>query len=289
VITTAGSGEAVDSVGRARSILLTAYVLREGRMLDALEAAARRGAAVTVRVEGHPYGDSDGTLTQQNASAVAELRALGADAAVTDADGSGPAMHMKALVCDGVAYLDDRNWPDDGQDTILRDDFSSDVRAIEDAALGRRPAPGRWFATTKAQALWSEARLLYAAGRGAHVDVESESFGVSPTVYAALKRLASRRVHCRLLVAQRDLNAKSRQALGLLAKAGVEIRVGDFDEKMAVVDGERAWTGSANSTATYYDGNQIDWGVRTDAPDVVRTLQSHFDAHWNAASPLAVT
>lgn len=286
MIRTASASDVVSAIERGHTVLLSAYVLRPGQLLDALEAAARRGARVTVRLEGRPYAGSDqdeaARLAAQNRDAVAELRAAGGDAAMVDtSQADGPPLHLKAAVCDGAAYLDDRNWPGDGADTIVRDDFADDVAAIEGALLHAHAPPAKWFWTEKAQALAGETRLLYGAQHARHVDVESESFG-RDGAYGALKALAAAGVHCRLLVAQRDVNPKSRLALQELERDGVEVRAGDFDEKMAVVDGSRAWTGSAN--ATYGYPNQSDWGVRTDSPEVVSALESHFNAHWDESS-----
>lgn len=268
----------------ARSVLLTAYTLRPGRMLDALEAAARRGARVTVRLEGHPYADATGELTATNRAAIKALRRLGADAKLADTNAhNGPALHMKAAVCDGVAYLDDRNWPGRG-DTIVRDDFRADVAAIESAALQRRTERTPEFWTSKRDALWAERRLLASATNAKRVDVESESFGTGSGAYGALKLLAKAGVACRLIVARRDLSAKSKRALASLSQAGVAVRVSDSDEKMAIVDRTRAWIGSANATSAYANGDQIDWGLRTDAPDVLRHLNRRFATTWNAAT-----
>lgn len=286
MIRTASTRQVVSAIERGHTVLLSAYVLRPGELLNALEAAARRGAQVAVRLEGRPYAGSDekeaARLAAQNRCAVAQLRAAGGDAALVDTgDADGPPLHLKAAVCDGVAYLDDRNWPGDGADTIVCDDFRADVAATEGALLHTNAPPAKWFWTDKAQALAGETRLLYGARQARQVDVESESFGRGGA-YGALKQLAAAGVHCRLLVAQRDVNPKSRQALEDLERAGVQVRAGDFDEKMAILDGARAWTGSANATYGYQ--NQTDWGVRTDSPEVVSALQSHFNAHWNESS-----
>ncbi|HEX5274496.1 MAG TPA: phospholipase D-like domain-containing protein [Candidatus Rubrimentiphilum sp.] len=269
--------------------MLTAYTLRHGAVLDELEAAARRGARVTVRLEGSPYADPSGELATANRRVLRELRRLGADARLADTNArNGPALHMKAAVCDGVAYLDDRNWPGAG-DTIVRDDFGADVAAIRTAALSGRADRTPEFSTDKRDALWAERRLLAGARNAQRVDVESESFGPGSGVYGELKQLAASGVHCRLIVSRRDLNDTSRRALASLSRAGVAVRVSESDEKMAVVDGARAWIGSANATSPFPNGDQIDWGLRTDAPDVLRHLSRRFASTWNAATSFTVS
>jgi phosphatidylserine/phosphatidylglycerophosphate/cardiolipin synthase-like enzyme len=76
-----------------RSIALTAYTLREGRVLRALEDAARGGADVRVRLERDPLDDASGTLHQANAASIAALRAAGAKAEATEP--GEPVLHLK--------------------------------------------------------------------------------------------------------------------------------------------------------------------------------------------------
>lgn len=286
MIRPASACDVLAAIGQARSVVFSAYVLRGGQYLSALEAAAKRGAQVTVRLEGRPYGGGNSAaaaaMNGDNAAAAAAIRAAGGDAALVDASGVVP-LHLKAAVCDGIAYLDDRNWPDDGADTIVRDDSGRDAAAIDGALLGRAAAVRKSFWTRKAQALAGETRLLDGARHAQDVDVESESFG-RDGAYAALKRVAARGVHCRLLVARRDLNPTSEIVLRDLEGDGVRVRIGASQEKLAVVDHARAWIGSANATWGY--PKELDWGLRTRSASVVETLQARFNAHWAHARPI---
>ncbi|HEY5257522.1 MAG TPA: hypothetical protein VIJ12_04010 [Candidatus Baltobacteraceae bacterium] len=63
-------------------IVVGAYLLHPGGLMTALEDAARRGAHIVVRAESSPYRDAG--AGRANASAVARLRSLGADAALVD-------------------------------------------------------------------------------------------------------------------------------------------------------------------------------------------------------------
>ncbi len=248
-------------------------------MLDALESAARSGERVTVALEGRPYGDGSGTLAQANARAARRLSIAGAAVRFADlADGKGPPLHMKALVCDGVAYLDDRNFPSSG-DTIVRDDSRSDARAVIAAADGNAASRRNlWF--TKAGAEAGEAQLIDRAVTGSRIDLCTESFGLGSPVYVALERAAQRGVRCRLLVCERDLTPVCAHALRLMAVHGIDVRVGPGAEKLAIVRHTGAWVGSANATSAYYDGATIDWGLRTKAPSIVSTLQRRFNDGW---------
>ena len=46
--------------------------------------------------------------------------------------------HLKAAVCDGVAYLDDRNWTKRGPEIVIADDAPDDVALVRDALAGAR-------------------------------------------------------------------------------------------------------------------------------------------------------
>jgi hypothetical protein len=262
--TTAGFTRALAS---AQHVALTSYTLHPGAVLGALEAAARRGAAVKVRLDGHPLGAK---LQHDNIAAVAELRAAGADAALSRP--SEPTLHAKAALVDGVAWLDDRNWAGTTSERIVRADDPADV------------------ATSKADALAREVDLIDRAG-AAELDVESESFG-NGSIYHALLRRAGAHLPTRLIVAGREVaeprNAAERTCLARLAALGVEVRIGDrrahdLNDKLAVSAGA-AWVGSANATyAGGPAGDQRDWGVATNAPDVIDGLRAAFERNWAVA------
>ncbi|HTV92013.1 MAG TPA: phospholipase D-like domain-containing protein [Verrucomicrobiae bacterium] len=290
MMTLSSTAELLSSIERARDVSLIAYTLPQGRVLDGLAAAAKAGTHVRVRLEGYIYKD-DGGVTAANAAAIAELRAVGADAQFVHPDQHAPdaMLHCKAALIDGELFLDDRNWPDDGADTILRDDFSRDARIVADAVAEREDAPTPFFAVAKRESLASEARLLNEARRGDDVIVESESFGANNRVYAALDALGRAGAHARLLVSARDMqgNVNEQGALRKLSADGVIVRVCDADEKFAVVRGSRGWIGSANATAAFDHPDQFDWGARTDAPAILAHVRRTFEERWQHAAPLA--
>jgi DNA-binding XRE family transcriptional regulator len=141
MVSLSSTSELLTALERAKNITFSAYVLRKGPVLDALKAACRRGAYVTVRAERQPYKIPHGAA--ENAHVLAGLRRRGADAESTRS------LHLKGVVADNAVYLDDRNWANDGGDTIVRDDFADDVKSVRDAIRGSLDTPNRYFATTK--------------------------------------------------------------------------------------------------------------------------------------------
>jgi len=257
MLSLASNADALAAIGSARSVAFSSYMLHPGAVFDALDAAARRGASVVVRVEASPY--RAGSLARLNARMVDRLRRDGADAR---AEGG---VHTKALTADGVAYYDDANWLEHGGDTIVRDTDAAD------------PA----VATTKGAALASELRLIEGARAGDSIDIETESFGNGP-ISGALERAARRGVRVRMLVSKRELGGNGREAATIadLVRAGAGVRATDATEKFALA-GSDAWVGSAN--ATYGAFEQSDWGVVTDDAEIREHCAQAFAGRWSLA------
>jgi phosphatidylserine/phosphatidylglycerophosphate/cardiolipin synthase-like enzyme len=286
MMTLSSTNDLLATLDHARDVSLMAYTLPAGRVLDGLAAAAKAGARVRVRLEGRIYND-DKDVGAANVAAIAKLRAAGADAQLvhSDKNASDAMLHCKAALVDGTLFLDDRNWPDDSGDTIVRDDFSRDAQIVRDALDGIEDPATPFFSVAKRESLASEARLLYEAHAGNDVIVESESFGANNRVYKAIDNAARAGAHVRLLVNARDLqgNANEAGALKKLAVDGVAVRLCDADEKLAVADETRGWLGSANATVAFDHPDQLDWGARTDAPAIVSHLRDVFEKRWAAA------
>ena len=254
MVSLASTADVLAALGSARSVVFSTYVLHPGCVLDALEAAAVRGARVEVRVEAVPY--RSGSLARLNARMVERLRRAGIDARVRDG------VHEKSLRTDAAAFYDDCNWLDRGGDTIVRDDEPDD------------PA----FATTKGGALASELRLIESARSGDAIDLETESFGNGP-ISGALERAARAGIRVRVVVARRELRGDRREArtIATLERAGVEVRASDAAEKFAIV-GQSAWVGSANATYGAFD--QTDWGTSTSDATIRTHCEEAFVSRW---------
>ncbi len=288
MIALSSTGELVAALQRAHDVSLTAYTLPRGSVLDALTDAAKHGARVRVRLEGYIYKD-DGNVGKANADALARLRNAGADARFVhrSANASDPMLHLKGAVVDDALFLDDRNWPDDGGDTIVRDDFQRDAQMVRDAVSGIEERATPFFSVRKRDALSSEARLINEAQRGDDVIVESESFGGANRVYTALDAAAKRGAHVSVLVADRELdgNANEKSAIDRLVHDGAQVAVCEADEKLAVVGEARGWLGSTNATAAFDHPDQLDWGMRTDDTAILAHLRDAFDSRWSASVP----
>lgn len=272
------------AMNAAKNITFSAYFIQpRGAVEQALEKAAKRGARVTVRLNGYFYNGRNAMLGG-NKQAVRALKKLDADAKIVHrSDRDGSAMHLKAAVCDGVAFLDDRNWAQWG-DTVIRDNKRVDVDAIRRAA-SYMPASCEGVKLDKAGALADESKLI----RGAHgerVEVAVESISRQSSVYSALLKLARAGCKPHLLVSKYGVAGSYGDAAERLERKGVVVRVGSNCEKFAIVNGTRAWIGSANGTSSHPHGDQFEWGIHTRARGIVRVLLSRFNSAWNRAEPL---
>lgn len=284
------------AVDRARSVSVSAYVLPKS-VTRHLVRAAHRGAAVRLRLPAYPYAgtyEDAQRLARENRAAADAVRRAGGDARLLSAKDP---LHLKAvLVDDRTAYLDDRNWSDDGAQTILVDDEPGDLAMVRDA-FDRKPMATDRMATAKPASLALECRLIDAVA-GDRLDVETESFGIGP-VYDALERRAGAGHPSRLLVCQREIGeARDKAAAGnrppgelraldRLTADGVDVRVTPEGEKMAVGP-DAAWVGSTNATRDWGStAKQLDWGMITRGPAIVGALRTRFEETWRAAVPYA--
>ena len=275
-------GELLAALGRARRIDLSAYALSDGRLVEALGAAARRGARVGVTLERAPYAREPvraAAFRAQNEAVAERLRAGGVRVRLAHAPGAP--FHLKAAVVDAALYLDDRNWPARGPDTIVRTTSRPSVAAARAAIRGRTPAAAP-LALRKDRALACEARAIERT-RGDRIDCESESFSASP-VFRALLSAARGGKHVRVLVAAREAGGaggrRERTALRALHAAGAEVRVAPSDEKMCVTS-DCAWLGSANASGG--EPHTVDWGTLTHRSALIAELSARFEATWRAA------
>lgn len=267
---TAGDVVALSSVEQVlraiacgRQISVEAYTLRPNVERE-LERAARRGAAVSVRLEAHPVGDAKGGFAALNERLAARLRAAGADAAL------GHPVHSKTIAVDGTLYLDEKNW--DSGDLVLRA-AGTDAKQIPN---------------DKRDALDAEAGLLRNARASDGAIVESESFGSFNVVESALSGLATAGAAPRLIVSDRELqrDPRERAVLTRLAAEGVAVRVSRDSEKLAAA-GNSVWLGSANATSPFGRGAMSDWGICTADDRIARAVRERLERTWSAARPFA--
>lgn len=257
-------------IRRAQRVEFGAYVLHPGRIERALTAAAQHGARVHVTLQRDPYRGGPGER-HANRDAARALRAAGATVSLLDR--AHAPFHLKAAVCDGTAFLDDRNWPADEREIVIADDAPLDVAAVRSALRGAASAGGA-IAMRKDAALQREAEQIDAAGE-APVVVETEAFGAGP-VSAALRRHARLGAPTTLLVAAREAShkPKERALLNALRADGVVVRETAVNEKLLLA-GDAAWVGSANATfAGGRAGAQIDWGLVTHDSAVVAAVRA---------------
>jgi hypothetical protein len=244
-------------IGSARDVAFGSYFLPHGAMRDALTGAARRGAHVAVTLQADPYRNPFGSRC--NAEAARVLLAAGAAVSLLPSDRAP--FHLKAAVCDGVAYLDDRNWTKRGPEIVVADDDPHDVALVRRALAGRGGAD-RTLATRKDVALSREVAVV-AGAHGIPVTVETERVATSPLT-RALQRHARSGAKTTLVVAPSNHHsAREASAIAQLVADGVIVREGGSNQKLALA-GSVAWIGSGNATgASGRNAAQLEWGLRT--------------------------
>jgi hypothetical protein len=255
-------------IGGAHDVAFGSYFLGRGSVRDALAGAARRGAHVALTLQADPYRNPYGA--RANADTARVLRQAGASVSLLPRDVAP--FHLKAAVCDGVAYLDDRNFTARGPEIVVADDDPGDVALVREALAGRGGA-GATLATRKDEVQRREVALVDGA-RTAPVIVETERVGASPLT-AALRRHARSGAPATLVVGRaKHLSARERSTLARLAADGVTIRRTGTNEKLALA-GDSAWIGSGNATAVFGRGaSQLEWGMVVHEPALVGAVRT---------------
>ena len=282
-----GDGRAplLDEIRAARrSIDLEVYIVTDDVILQALEDAQRRGVGVRVILEEQPFGGGGG---QDEIFARLERAGI----AVRWGNPVFRFTHIKAMVIDdAVAIIMNQNLTESAFTTnrefgvvTTRPDAVQAAAAIftADWTRGAEPDPGPLVVSpTNARdqllALVREARVS--------LDLYAEVLR-DPEMLEALAAAVERGVHVRILVSP---SADFAAEMAELAASGVEIRLSSslyIHAKLIVADGERAFIGSQNLSATSLDQNR-ELGIIVDDPVSLARLTRIFTIDFRAGAPL---
>ncbi|HEU5432467.1 MAG TPA: phospholipase D-like domain-containing protein, partial [Thermomicrobiales bacterium] len=247
-----GRAPIVDEIDAARrSIDLEVYLLSDQEVIAALERAHGRGVPVRVLLEQHPFGGSGSTP-----DVYSRLQKAGIDVRWTN-----PAFtfsHIKLFVFDDNAAaimnlnLTASAFTRNREFAIVTTQPAAVRTAMAifetDWTRGPEPEPDPLIVSPTNS---REALLALIDGARQSLDIYAEVMR-DPEVMRAIENATRRGVQVRLIMSGQpnDDNGKERAEL---AKAGVQVRLLNrvyVHAKMVLVDGQRAFVGSQNFTAT---------------------------------------
>lgn len=281
-----GDGRAplLDEITAAReSIDLEIYIVTDEVILAALEEAQRRGVRVRVILEEHPFGGGGG-----QGEIFARLE--GAGIAVRWGNPVFRFTHIKAMTIDGaVAIIMNQNITESAftanRDFGVVTNEPGAVRtaaAIFEADWTRSaepdPEPLVVSPTNARQEL-----LALVQGAQRSLDVYAEVLR-DPEMLDSLIAAAARGVRVRIVVSPSPDFAAERERL---AAGGVEIRLMSnlyVHAKAIIADGERAFVGSQNLSATSLDQNR-ELGIVVDDSVNLARLSRTFEIDFRAGAP----
>jgi phosphatidylserine/phosphatidylglycerophosphate/cardiolipin synthase-like enzyme len=286
-----GDGRAplLDEIAAARhSIDLEVYIVSDEAILRALEDAARRGVAVRVILEEHPFGGAGG-------QEAIFTRLEEAGIAVRWGNPVFRFTHIKTMIVDNaVAIIMNQNLTASAFSTNR--DFgviTTEPDAVRTAAAifaadwerGPEPDPAPLVVSpTNARA----ALTALVQDASETLDVYAEVLR-DPEVLDALAAAERRGVTVRVIVADSSEFAAERAAL---SAAGVEVRLANslyIHAKVIIADGEQAFVGSQNLSATSLDQNR-ELGIVVDDPVSLGRLTRTFEIDFRvSATPVPGT
>lgn len=280
-----GDGRApiLEEIAAAReSIDLEIYIVSDDEILRALEEAQGRGVAVRVMLEEHPFGGGGG-----QPEIFARLEEAGI--AVRWGNPAFRFTHIKMMVIDDkMAIIMNQNLTSSAFATNR--DFGVITNAPEaveaaaaifaaDWARGPEPDPGPLVVSpTNAR----DALLGLVQGARTSLDLYVEVLR-DPELLSALIAAEERGVKVRVVISPSSDFDEERRAL---TEAGVEIRLLSnlyVHAKMILADGERAFLGSQNLSATSLDQNR-ELGIIVDDPVSLSRLSRTFEIDFRAGA-----
>ncbi|MBA2597129.1 MAG: hypothetical protein H0V00_10950 [Chloroflexia bacterium] len=266
-----------------KSIALEVYLVTDDVILRALEDARRRGIDVRVILEEHPFG-GDGRQDE------IFVRLEQAGIAVRWGNPVFRFTHIKTLVVDSaVAIIMNQNITESAF-TSNRDfgvvttqpEAVRTAAALFEADWARGPEPDPLplvVSPTNARALLLE----MIAGARRSLEIYAEVLR-DPELLAAIAAAEARGVTVRLIVSPSEEFAAERSAL---AAGGVDIRLASslyIHAKVIVADGERAFIGSQNLSATSLDQNR-ELGIIVDDPVNLARVSRTFELDFRSGMP----
>ena len=281
-----GDGRAplLDEIAAAReSIDLEVYISTDDVVLAALEDAQRRGVRVRAMLEEHPFGGGGG---QQ---AIFD-RLANAGVAVRWGNPVFRFTHIKTMTVDGeVAVIMNQNITESAFTTNR--DFgvvTNEPAAVRTAAAifeadwtrGAEPAPDP-LVVSPTNAREELLGLTQEAQRS--LDIYAEVLR-DPELLDAFIDAEGRGVRVRLVVSPSADFAAEREHL---RAGGVDIRLMSalyVHAKAIIADGERAFVGSQNLSATSLDQNR-ELGIIVDDPINLARLNRTFEIDFRAGTP----
>jgi phosphatidylserine/phosphatidylglycerophosphate/cardiolipin synthase-like enzyme len=281
-----GDGRAplLEEITAARvAIDLEVYIITDEVILAALEGAQQRGVRVRVILEEHPFGGGGG-----QEAIFARLENAGI--AVRWGNPAFRFTHIKTMTVDNeVAIIMNQNITSSAFTTNR--DFgviTNDPAAVRTAAAifaadwdrGAEPPPAP-LVVSPTNAREQLLGLVQSARRS--LDVYAEVLR-DPDMLEALIAAETRGVQVRIVVSPSPDFAAERQRL---AAAGIDIRLMSHlyvHAKVIIADGERAFVGSQNLSATSLDQNR-ELGIVVDDPINLARLTRTFEIDFRAGAP----
>ena len=277
-------GDGVTEVAKAidgaqHTILVSAYILSQHRIVRALERAAAQGVGVYVLLERHPYG-----IVDQPQTMFAELAAAGVH--IEWAPDYFVYSHAKFMVLDdAVLVVSSANFSESGftsdRDFVVIDDDALDVREADNIfrADWDRIAPVLNDPDLLVSPSNSRGKLSQLLARAHHsIDLYSEEV-LDPAMVNLLAAKARAGIRVRVLAA-----TVSNWARRVLTRAGARIGTSGYRRlyihaKAIVVDDRLAFVGSENLSTTSLNDNR-ELGLLVEDRSAVNRIEATFDRDW---------
>ncbi len=280
----AGLGPVAREMRSARTSLdVVVYLLTYREVISEMVAAHKRGVQVRVMVEESPFGGGLG-----NGPALEQLKA--AKVPWKYGHPTFRFTHEKAIIVDRKralvmtanltksAFTRNREYIA----LITSAEEVADIQKLFDADWDRRQYTLR-SASLVVSDVNSRVKLLELIEQARQqLEIEAEVMA-DKEIRAALVAAQERGVRVRVVMSPPEPEETTCDGLRELFRGGVWVRLVSspyIHSKSMLVDGQRAYVGSINFTATSMEQNR-ELGIITSTPSVLRELQQTFELDWS--------
>ena len=285
----AGDGFLLDGINNAQtSVYLGIYLLTDRKIISALEDAAHRHLEVRVMIETHPYGSGSVSPT----TTLDKLQAAGAKAQATNP--SFALTHEKCMVIDnGTAYIMTSNFTlsalggsssTKNREYDITDKNQQDVQGIIDIfnadwnrTSAQYNAPNLVVSPDNSRNDFKS--LINSARKTLLIEAEEMQ---DAEIEQALISAAQRGVQVQVILPNGSSGDSNGPGIDTIKRGGVEVKEDSqlyMHAKIIVVDGQKAFVGSENISASSLDRNR-ELGIIIADTSVIDTLQKTFLLDW---------
>ncbi len=285
----AGSKPITDAINSAqKEVLVEVYLLSDKDIIQSLEDAKKRGVAVDVMLEEHPFGG--GTINNKTEAALTEngVNFKWTNSAYT-------LTHEKAIVIDNrETFILNQNLTassfSKNREYDILDTNPEDVAQVRDVFISDWDRKS-YTVNSNSHIIESpetSRRALTTLIQGANKSIDIEIEDIDDDSIVSLLSEKAKTIPVRLIVPSFTQIRSNQKAVTALSKAGASVKILTspyIHAKLIIADGANAYVGSVNLSSQSMDKNR-ELGIILSQPDIINSMAQDFEQDFQKGKAL---